>query len=65
MRDRKISLKREVLTDLTTAELSVIAGGQELLTGVCQGTTKGICVSVDCIPALPTTRCTNTYVCGS
>ena len=52
MRKRTLSLKREALADLTTSDLTVVAGGQQqLLTHV----TCGTCTWV--IPAIPTDYC--------
>jgi hypothetical protein len=57
MRNRKLSLKRESLSDLTTRELGSVAGGQQDLTHL----TCGLCLTeawsyADC-PTVPVNGC--------
>jgi len=67
---RKLSLKREALTELSATDLAVVAGGQALLThatcgtcGVTDACTHGI--SFDRCPTLPVNECTYMFEIGS
>ena len=55
---RKLTLKRESLTALTTEDLSAVAGGQELTHATC-----GLCLtkvwSYDRCPTTPVNDCTS------
>ena len=57
MRTRKLSLKRESLSDLTSSELGAVAGGQQELTHE----TCGLCLtqvwSYDNCPTTPINDC--------
>ena len=44
---RKLSLRKDVLTELTTDELALVAGGQEILSN--QVCLSGICLTDPCI----------------
>jgi hypothetical protein len=54
MRKRTLSLKREALTELTTAELDRVAGGSGLTCINCNSDFQACLTGLEC---LPTNRC--------
>ena len=55
---RVLSLKRDVLPDLTTDEMRGVAGGSHIGCGVTHGN-----ASCDACPTLPVNPCLDTLVC--
>ena len=60
---RKLSLKRETLTQLTTDQMAAVAGGSHacVTEGCTAGVTHGPSFDVDC-PTLPVNHCFVIYI---